>query len=578
MRARNVLLGLLVLIAGANSGWAQTDLVRSARELERRGRYEDALRLYRDQLAGEPASFQALLGLERIYTRLGRVDSMIPYLAAAEVAAPASEFVRELQIRVWSAQEQADSVEAVVGRWLEAAPESPTPYRQWAFWLVQQGEVARAQDVLRSGQARLGEAALAREVAEVLAFAEEWVAATDSWRRAVRLDETVLPSAVASLREAPEYLRLRMLAMLDTDDGHPPDQRLAADLLIAWGRAEEAWTRLDRALPDERSRAIVVLNQFAEQARQVRTLGGARARGYALERLAELTSGADAERARLEAAQAFADAGDLRAAQRMLGGLSLDPRSGRRDAAATMAALIRVLADAGRADEAEDLFRQWVRSLRGDDAEMLRETLAWARVREGELDRAERLIAADSSIGAQAVMGWIALYRGDLGGATEHFQAAGPYAQSREEATRRTQVLALIQRVVHDTVPKLGAALQRLGKGDTARAVRALAEAGRTLPARGGRAAVLAFAGDLAVASASYERAEQLLLDALALDAKGPSAPAAQFSLAVSYAGLGRTADAIQLLENLILNHPESAVVPQARRLLNQMKGMVPSS
>lgn len=578
MCVRNVWLVVAVLMALPAWADAQTDLVNTAREFERRGRYDDAIRLYRDMLASEPASFQALLGLERIYSRQGSLDSIVPYLARAEQVAPASEFVRELQIRVWGAVDRGDSLEAVIGRWIRAAPESSAPYRHWAFWLAQRGDFAGAHEVLRTGQERLGEPALAREVAELLVFSGDWAGATDAWRRALRWEPTVQPAAVVSLREAPEHMHARMLSLLDTDGAQRLDRRLAADLLLTWGRAEEAWTRLDSALPEDRGTAVIVLAQFAERARQVRTLGGARARGYALERLAELSGGAEAERARLEAAQAFADAGDLRAAQRMLGGVSLDPRARRADAAATMAALIRVLADAGRAEEAEDLFRQWSKSLRGEDAAMLREKLAWARVLQGDLDRADQLIARDSSVGAEAVKGWIALYRGDLAGATERFRVAGPYAQSREEATRRTEILALIQRVAADTVPLLGSGLQRLVRGDTARAVRELADAARRLPGRGGRAAVLAFAGELAVDVGDYARAEDLLLDAIALDAKGPSAPAAEYALAVSYAKLGRNQDAIQLLENLILNHPESAVVPQARRLMDQLKGMVPSS
>lgn len=578
MRVPNVAALLLVLLTGAGPLVAQTDLVRNARELERRGRYEDAIALYRDQLRTDPADFQALVGLERIYTRLGRPESLVVHLGAAAAAAPASEFVRELQVRVWSAMKQEDSVEAVIAGWIEAAPESPTPYRQWAFWLAQRGHLPRAREVLRAGQVRLGEEALAREVAEVLAFGQEWVAATDAWRQAARSDETVLPAAVTSLREAPAHLRGRILARLEGEAAGDADRRLAADLLLTWGRAEEAWTRLDSALPEDRSKAIEILSQFAERARQVRTPGGARARGFAMERLADLTGGAAAEGARLEAARAFADAGDLRAAQRLLGRVSLDPRDREPDAAATMAALIRVLADAGRPDEAEELFQRWAGSLRGDDAAQLREKLAWARVREGELEQAERLIVGDSSVGVQAVLGWIALYRGDLTGATERFRAAGPYAQSREEATRRTQVLALIQRVTRDTVPRLGSALQRLGRGDTARAVRELADAGRRLPPRGGRAALFAFAGELALETGDYNQAEELLLDALAVDSQGPSAPAAQYALAVSYAKLGRSEDAVGLLEGLILNHPESAVVPQARRFLDQLKGMRPSS
>lgn len=578
MRFPSTLLISAVLLVSAGVLQAQTELVRNARELERRGRYEDALRVYRQLLEGDPASFQALVGLERIYTRLGRLDSIVPYLAAAEQVAPGSELVRELQIRVWGSKEREDSVEAVVTRWMRAAPDSAAPYRQWAFWLAQRGEITRALRVLRDGQSRLGDVALAREVAEVLGYAEDWAGSTMAWRRAVQLDESVLPAAVASLREAPEYARAGMLGLLDARDAQAADRRLAADLLLTWGRAEEAWTRLDSALPADRAAAIVLLAQFAERARQVRTLGGARARGYALERLAGLASGAEAEKARLEAAQAFADAGDLRAAQRMLGGVTLDPRARRPDAAATMGALIRVLADAGRADEAEELFRQWSKSLRGEDEALLREKLAWARVVQGQLDRAERLVASDSSIGARAVKGWIALYRGDLANATVHFRAAGPYAQSREEATQRTQVLALIQRIVPDTVPKLGSALQRLVRGDTVQALDELAAAARRLPAQGGRPAVLAFAGEVAVAAAEYGRAEELLLDAIGLDERGPSAPAAEYALAVSYARVGRNADAIRLLENLILTHAESAIVPQARRLLDQMKGMVPSS
>jgi tetratricopeptide (TPR) repeat protein len=568
---------LLLLLAPALP--AQSDPLGEARQLERRGRYEDAARIYRAYLETAPTDFQALLGLERIYTRLGRVEAMARHLAAAEAAAPSSEPLRELAIRVWTAAGAPDSVAAVVRRWMVAVPGDPAPYREWAFWLVQRGQMPSAREVLEEGRAALGPDALLRETAELLAFAAEWPVAADAWRRAVRGDETLAAAAVASLREAPEQDRSSVLRVLQGPGALDGDRRLAADLLLAWGRAEEAWTLLDTALPPDRGVAVIVLSQFAEQARQVRTLGGARARGYALERLATLSGNAEAERARLEAAQAFADAGDLRAAQRMLGGVALDPR-GRRagDAAATMASLVRVLADAGRAEEAEDLYHQWERSFRGEDRAMLREKLAWARVREGSLDRAERLLAGDSTIGAQAVLGWVALYRGDLAGATERFRVAGPYAQSREEATRRTAMLALIQRVTPDTVPALGAALLRLTRGDTARAVRELAASAARLPARGGRAAVLAFAGELAVEAGDYARAEAILQDAIALDGQGPSAPAAEYALAVSYARLGRNADAIRLLESLILNHPESAVVPQARRLLDQMRGRVPSS
>jgi hypothetical protein len=40
----------------------------------------------------------------------------------------------------------------------------------------------------------------------------------------------------------------------------------------------------------------------------------------------------------------------------------------------------------------------------------------------------------------------------------------------------------------------------------------------------------------------------------------------------------GRSTDAIAHLEHLILTYPESAIIPQARRLLDRVRGAVPSS
>ena len=556
----------------------ETSPLADAVTLERRGRYEEAARLYRNALETDPAEIRALLGLERVYTRLGWTDSLPRFFRQAEERAPANELLRELQVRTWSALEKPDSVVATLARWIDADPTNPTPFSVWAFWIAQRGDIEGAMVVLREGQARLGDAALAQDVARLHVVRGDWLAAAHAWREVVRENETLSPAAVASLNQAPTHERPRVLAVLGGPDATPTDQRLSADLLLSWGRADEAWAMLDGALPEDRGVALSTLRRFAERARQVRTLAGARARGYALERVAELTRGAEAEQARLEAAQSFADGGDLRAAQRMLQRLSLTPGGSGGDAAQTMGMLIRVLADAGRVDEAETHYNEWGSRLRGTDAELIREKLAWARVSQGRLDRAQELIGADSSVGAHAVRGWIALYRGDLRGATERFRAAGPYAQSREEATRRTAALSLIQRVQPDSVPKLGDALLKLARRDTSGGVRDLARVARELPSQGGRAAVLAYAGELAVASGDYERAEPILLEAMRADSAGPAAPAAEYALAFSYAQLGKNAAAIQRLEHLILTYSESAVVPQARRLLDQVRGMIPKS
>jgi tetratricopeptide (TPR) repeat protein len=243
-----------------------------------------------------------------------------------------------------------------------------------------------------------------------------------------------------------------------------------------------------------------------------------------------------------------------------------------------MATLILVTIESGRLDEAELRFKEWEGRLRADDGERLRRKLGWGLTERGELDRAAAILEGDSSIGTEAVLGWVRLYQGDLAAAMELFRAAGPFALSREEATRRTSMIALMQRVRSDSVPDLGEALLWLAQGDTARSVAGLSEAARNLPVDGGQADLLALAGDLARAAHDYGRAERLLLEALVADSLGPAAPVAEYALAVVLEETDRTDLAVDRLEHLILSHAASAVVPEARRMLNRLQGAIPQS
>ena len=56
------------------------------------------------------------------------------------------------------------------------------------------------------------------------------------------------------------------------------------------------------------------------------------------------------------------------------------------------------------------------------------------------------------------------------------------------------------------------------------------------------------------------------------------TAPAAELALAELLLREGRKDDAIAQLEHLILTYPASALVPQARRTLDQARGAVPQT
>ena len=174
-----------------------------------------------------------------------------------------------------------------------------------------------------------------------------------------------------------------------------------------------------------------------------------------------------------------------------------------------------------------------------------------------------------------AVRGWMALFNGDLKLATKNFRAAGPLAGNREASIQRTQVAGLIQRIEPDSVPEFGRAMYLLARGDTTEALAQFAVAADSLPPRGGRADVLFYAGQVAKARGDHARAQPLLLGVLAADPAGASAPVAEYNLAESYSLAGKPRESIQHLEHLILTYPQSALIPVARRLLDQERGKV---
>ena len=576
MVVRKVAAAALVLLAATHAATTAQVTAGEGRTLERRGRYEEAATTYRAVLETDHTSVAAWLGLERVLAELDRLESIVPLLDSTIASEPSDGFLRELQLRVWTNLQQPDSVTAVARRWVELAREDPNPYRQWAHALSSVGNTGDAVAVLEEARVEFGEATLAPEMAVILASDGQWVAAAAEWSLAVVASRSNLASAGLGLRQVPEPDREAVLFALQNSSTEPIVSRLGAELLVAWDRPEEGWALLESALSVDRSEAATELRLFADRLRRIQTKGAARARAYALERLADLADGADAEGARLDAAQAFADAGDFAGARRMLEGLVDLSEGVPTEAGAAVATIIRVTAESGEIDEAEERLRSWEKQLMPSDAQLLRERIGWGWVMRGEPDRALAILQSDSSVGAFAILGWAALFSGDLSKAKANFLAAGPFAVSRDQATRRTSMLALLQGVEPDTLAALGEALLWLERADTNRAMDRLEQVAEDLPADGGRSPILTLMGDLAREGGDFEHAESLFVEALDADSLGPSAPAAEYALGVVLAGSGRGDAAAERLEHMILTHPGSALVPEARRLLDQVRGAIP--
>jgi hypothetical protein len=381
---------------------------------------------------------------------------------------------------------------------------------------------------------------------------------------------------VATLGHAPAFKRAEVLRVL-SEDADFTAKRLESELRVKWGDPLGGLAALQGSLEDQPGQALEALRTLVEELRMLRTRDALLAQGRALEMIAARSAAVQASRARLEAAQAYSAAGDRDAARRMLTGLADDRNAPDAVASGAAGALVTVLIAEGKLDDASRRLAELGPQLSGEERAELTRSLVAAYIRRGELDRAETALGPDSTIEGFALAGRIKLYRGDLKGSVEAFKQAGPYAGDRAEATRRTMLLALLQPIEADSLPALGAALLRLEQGDTAPAVTELDALAGELPAAKGGAEVRLLAGRLAQARRDQDLAERLYRAAAAREAPA-TAPAAELALAGLLLEQRRTGEAVALLEHLILTYPESALVPQARRTLDQARGAVPQT
>ena len=563
------------LLAVPGSAWSQQPGITRAFDLERRGDYAGAAAAYRAVLAGKPADLSALLGLERSLLTLNKSSDILPAVRAALAAAPASSAVYGVALRAWAAAEQPDSVRATAERWARMAPTEEAPYREWGAAELSRQNRSGARIAYLRGRERLGRPdAMAAELAQLALSESDYGTAVREWLLAVRRLPGYRASAVGTLSQAPAAARADVLRQLGRENDFIA-RRLEAELRARWGDPLGAVRILMPALPPDRVQSFATLRALLDQIRTLRTTPGKHAEGMVLEALAARAPDAQASRLRLEAARAYTAAGDRAAARRMLGGLADDiatPQSIASDAATT---LVTVLISEGKTDQAAQRLAELKPKLSADEYDALRRRVAVGWLKAGDLARADSAIARDSSVEGLALSGRIRLYRGDLRGAAELFQSAGPYAGDRGEATQRTAMLALIQPLDRDSMPELGAALLRLEQGDTAGAIAGLERAAAGLPPQQGGAELHLMAGWLASASGNVAEAERLLR--VAVHKEAPStAPAAALALAELLLSSRREAEAVTVLEDLILTYPTSALVPRARRKLDEAKGAVP--
>jgi len=553
------------------------DVVQRALELEERGLWSDAAALYGSMLKAEPANVLALLGLERADAQIGRRDSTLVYARRAIAADSTNSTARSIELRALRGMGQDSLAAAALQRWVTALPQSQAPYREWTRLSLQAGRLHDAGDAVALARQRLHDpTALAPEMAQVYAAEADWAHAAAEWRDAVAAQPAYAEAAAYSLRPAPASARESVQRILTAPGpASPAGRRIAADLLLGWDEPGQAWAMLAGVLPSPDGERLELLRSFGDRARSLDGPGAQRAAAEAYEMAAGLAPAVDALQFRIESARAYAAAGERNAALRLLRVMADDPASGVEVRSAAAATTIQLLVGEGNPAEARRLLDSSGDAMAGTDRGSLRRLIARGWLKLGDLERAAAAIAPDSSLAADEIRGWVAVYRGNLSEGGRLLRGVGAGFGDRETAPQRAATVALLAAVNRDTLAALGAALLTAARGDSVRASRALVAVARGLA---GEAvpAVLSWAARFAAAGRDAAAAEGLWGEIAGRYPTSSAAPAAELALARSLASRGDLKGAAARLEALILAHPESALVPEARRELDRVRGLVP--
>ena len=565
MRVVRVALGVLMLAVGrpgVSCGLRaqqeeRPDVVR-ALELENAGKLKEAAVAFRIALRAGPSA-NAVLGLERVYSDLGMSDSLLAPLDTLIAQNPRESVYRTVQLRTLQMLRRDDRLRDAFEKWVRASPRDAAPYREYARILIQLGRPATADTVVARGRAALGSLRdLEYENAQLRAAMGQWVPSAQSWRRALADAPHLAVASAYALAPAPPASRDAIrsaLASLPADAG---SRRALAELELTWGRPAEAWDALRSLRAD--TAVATVWEEFGDRAYTEERWSIAHDALVAALKVRWTSPLA------LRAASAALRAG-VPAEVFTLAPLNYwekdSARAGREYLPLHVAALVAL----GRGSDADALVARFDRFLVPAQRMRLAQMSAMAWVRAGDLTRARAALrAAGPDADSSEAAGWLALYGGQLRSARTLLRA------SRAPNAELALAMGIVARARGDSAPQLGAAFLALARADSAAAATKFMDAAAYHPEVA--AALLLVAARLRAPNADL--AIPVWQRIVAEHASTPEAVESELEWARVLRRRGDVAGATAHLEHLIINAPNSALLPQARRELELVRGTVP--
>lgn len=532
-------------------------------------------------LARNPQSLPAILSLERVLKIQARLEDLIPHVALLLKADPESSMGHQLLVKAYAALGQADEVRKAAETWIKTTPRLETPYREIARIWESRGDYARAIQYLEMGRSRIGRAdALAVELGDVYAAMEEYARAVREWDRAIGPQARgflLVQRRLAALPDGGAEMLPRLVDALLRPPTSVGRRRAAAQLAIDGGmavRAEEIGRATLTALPVQERPAFLV-----EMARRADGAQLPRVAYWAYSELVEQRLATDqmlAVRARMaELALAMGDT--LRAAEtyRTLEGAYAVGSPERRQAAALR---IQLIAREGKAEEAERELQTFRREYPdAPDLDAIAAAIANTLIDQGDEKRAEAVLTGIDGARVSLARSRLALRRGDIQRAKAALLTAAPGLRGAE-ATEAIKLATVLGRISREGGELMGRALSRASSGAQPEAVGMLLTGARNLPGSE-PAAILEMAASIAERNNLEPEAEKARRTIVKDFATAPEAPAALLALARSLSQRSESlTEAREYLERLILDHPRSALVPQARQEMDRLQGRIPRS
>jgi tetratricopeptide (TPR) repeat protein len=486
-------------------------------------------------------------------------DSLLAPLDTMIAANPREPLFRTMQLRTLQILRRDAALRDAFERWARAMPRDPTPYREYARVLIQLGRPAAADTIVMRGRAALGSLRdLQYENAQLRAAMGDWVASATSWRLALN-DAPHLSSAAAyALARAPAASRDEIRAALAPVGTEQGPRRALSELELAWGRPREAWDALRTLRPDTTSASV--WEDFGERA-------------YADERWSiardAFVNALGARRSPHVAARAAAAALKAGAPNDVftmlpLAGLGGDSVQALREAVPLHVSALVAL---GRGAEAEAMVSRYERVLTPAQHMRLAQSVATAWVRAGDLQKARAALrAAGPDADSSDAAGWLALYEGRL-------DAARTLLRTQVTATPDlTLALGIIARTKGDYTPTLGAAFLALARNDSIAAAGKFVEAAQQHPEVAPALLLISSRMWGARVETSIPMWKRIVTEFPGT----PEAVESELEWARALRKRGDSAGATNHLEHLIISAPQSALLPQARRELEQLRGSVP--